>query len=350
MKSYEITEFGGAINEVERQTPDPRGTEVLVRVTRAGVCHSDLHIADGFYDLGGGTKLDLGQRGISLPLAMGHEILGVVEKAGPDAVDAPIGQTRLVHPWLGCGECPVCKAGKENHCAKPQAMGVFRGGGYSEYCVVPDPKFLVDIGDLDPSVATPYACSGVTVFSALKKALPIVDGESLAIMGAGGLGLNAIAIAKAMGISRVISCDIDDSKLEAAKEMGADVVVNTSAPDALKQMQDAADGYLRAVVDTVGAEATATLGQAAAMKGGRYVIVGLFGGQITVSLPTLPLRALSIIGSYTGSLEELKELIALVQTGKVKPLPVSERPLAEVSQTLDDLRAGRIVGRVVLTN
>jgi D-arabinose 1-dehydrogenase-like Zn-dependent alcohol dehydrogenase len=351
MRSYQLTAPGQPFEQIDREDPTPTGTEVLVRVTHAGVCHSDIHISDGYFDLGGGKKLDIVARGQKLPVTLGHEVLGEVVAAGPDAPDAPIGKTMLVHPWLGCGECSACKAEMENHCPTMRSIGIFRDGGYATHCLVPHPKYLVDIGDVDPMVATPYSCSGVTVYSALKKAMPVLDSEWLAIFGAGGLGLSAIAIAKGMGVKNVISVDIDDEKLAAAKETGADAVLNsTSVENAVKALQELAGGELRAVVDTVGGEATAQLGTAAVRKGGRYVIVGLYGGELTVSLPTLPMRALSILGSYVGSLGELKELMELVKAGKVKPIPMTTRPLETAYDTLQDLKAGRIVGRVVLTN
>ena len=350
MKSYRVTDFNQPIEEHDGPIPEPQGTEVLMRVTRAGVCHSDLHIWEGFYDFGGGSKLSLGERGLTPPITMGHEIFGEIVKAGPDAGDVAVGAPRLIYPWLGCGECPTCLAERENHCLSPQSLGVFRPGGYAEYCLVPHPKHLVDIGDTDPSLATPYACSGVTVYSALLKAMPIEKGEWLTIMGAGGLGLNAVAIARALGIENILSCDLDDQKLAAAGDIGATATVNAGAADSLEQIKKITGGGPRAVVDTVGAEATANLGIAALPKGGRYVIVGLYGGGLTVPLPSLPLRAISIIGSYVGNLNELKELMELVKTGAVPAIPVATRPLAEVGQTLEDLRAGRIIGRVVLTN
>jgi len=350
MRSYQITEFGGSVSEVIQDIPEPTGTEVLVKVTHAGVCHSDLHIADGYYDIGGGERLTLGDRGINLPHTMGHEVMGTVVKAGPDAGDVAVGAARLVHPWIGCMECSECERGRENHCAKPQSVGVFRAGGYAEYTLVPHPKFLVDADGIDPAVATPYACSGVTVYSALKKALPVGDDEWLVIMGCGGLGLGAVTIAKAMGVKNVVSCDIDDAKLAAARQSGASGTVNLKSDGSADQLREITGGGPRAVVDTVGAEATSSFGIASLVKGGRYVIVGLFGGELRVPLPSLPLRAVSILGSYTGNLAELKELIQLVKDGKVKPIPVATRPLAEVDATLEDLREGKIVGRVVLTN
>jgi D-arabinose 1-dehydrogenase-like Zn-dependent alcohol dehydrogenase len=350
MRSYQITAFGGPVSEAILDIPEPYGTEVLIKVTHAGVCHSDLHIADGYYDLGAGAKLTLGDRGINLPHTMGHEVLGTVVKAGTDAAEAPIGASRLVHPWTGCMKCSECQRGRENHCVKPQSVGVFQPGGYAEYTLVPHPKFLVNADGIDPAVATPYACSGVTVYSALKKALPVGDDECLVIMGCGGLGLGAVTIAKALGVKNVVSCDIDDAKLQAARNSGATATVNLKAADAQQQLHSVTGGGPRAVVDTVGAETTSNIGIASLVKGGRYVIVGLFGGELRVPLPSLPLRAISILGSYTGNLEELKELIQLVKDGKVKSIPVATRPLAEVGGTLDDLREGKIVGRVVLTN
>lgn len=350
MKSYQVTGFNAPIEAHETPMMEPQGTEVLVRVTHAGVCHSDLHIWEGFYDFGDGKRLELADRGVNLPVTMGHEVLGEIVKGGPDAGELPVGSTRLLYPWLGCGDCPQCNAERENFCATPRSLGVFLPGGYAEYCMVPHPKHLVDIGNIDPAVATPYACSGVTVYSALKKALPVFDGEWLAIMGAGGLGLNAVSIAKGMGAKKVLSVDIDDSKSAAAVELGADAAFNPSGDDAVARLKEITGGGPRAVVDTVGAETTSGLALAALPKGGRYVIVGLFGGGLTVPLPSLPLRAISIQGSYVGNIMELRELIELVNSGKVAPIPTETRPLSSVTSTLEDLRDGKIVGRVVLTN
>jgi len=350
MKAYQVTKFANPVELVEISTPEPTGTEVLIKVSKAGVCHSDLHIQDGYYELGRDKRLELGERGLHLPRTMGHELYGEVVSGGPEAGDLPVGESRLIHPWMGCGTCPVCLAGNENICAAPRSIGVFSDGAYADYCLIPHPRYLVDIGDLDPAIATPYSCSGVTVYSALNKALPVGKDEWLVIMGAGGLGLNAVAIAKAMGIEQLLVVDIDDSKLQAARDMGANETLNSTGPDALAKLQQLTNGGPRAVVDTVGAESSSQLGIASLPKGGRYVVVGLFGGELALPLPSIPLRAISIIGSYTGNLVELKELIELAKSGKVKPLPVTSRPMSEVSETLEDLRQGKIVGRVVLSN
>jgi D-arabinose 1-dehydrogenase-like Zn-dependent alcohol dehydrogenase len=347
--SYDLVEFGKPLVARQRPMPEPAGTQVLLRVRRSGVCHSDLHIAEGFFDLGEEGKLRMEDRGMVLPLALGHEILGEVIAAGPEAGDAPIGETMLVHPWIGCGDCRACNEGCENECTRMRALGVFRDGGYATHVLVDHPKFLIDVEGLDLDTVTPYSCSGVTVYNALKKVGQLHEGEWLAVMGAGGLGLNAVGIARAIGYERIVSVDIDERKLQAAAEMGADAVLNGGRDDALEELRRITGNQLLGVVDTVGAPSTSRLAIHALIKMGRYIVVGLYGGDLKMPLPWLPQKYLTIRGSYVGSCRDLRELIALVKTGKVKEIPVSSRPLSEVSQTLDDLKAGNITGRVVLT-
>lgn len=348
MESYALVEFGKPFKKLERETPTPKDTEVVLKVRCAGVCHSDVHLKHGYFDYGDGRRFDVRDRGMALPMALGHEVYGEVVAAGPNASDAPIGAARLVFPWIGCGVCVDCRDGRENDCLKMRPIGVLRDGGYASHVVVPHPRYLVDIDGLEPTSATPFACSGLTVFSALKKAIPVRDGEWLAIGGAGGLGLMAVSVARAMGIERIVSIDKDQSKLDAATELGAEAAMHID--EGIERLREITGGELRAAVDTVGVEATATLSIEALRKGGRYIIVGLHGGSAKVPLPMLAQKALTVRGSYVGSLGELKELIELVRTGDVAPIPVATRPLADASKTVDDLEAGRIVGRVVLTN
>ena len=351
--SYDLVEFGKPLVAREREMPVPTGTEVLVRVRRSGVCHSDLHIQDGYFDLGEEGKLEMAARGMKLPQALGHEFLGEVVAVGPDADDSIVGRTMMVHPWIGCmqSDCVHCMNDRESDCTRMRALGVVRDGGYGEYVVVDDPKFMVDIDGLDLDTVTPYACSGVTVYCALKKVDPskMHPGEWLAVMGTGGLGLNAIAIAKAMGFEKIVACDIDQNKLQTAVSMGADAVLDTTREDALDELRKITDNQLTGCVDTVGVPATARLAVHASIKNARYVVVGLHGGDFKMPLPWLPQKQMMVQGSYVGSCTDLKELIALVRTGKVKEIPVSTRPLSAASDTLDDLRAGKINGRVVLT-
>jgi alcohol dehydrogenase, propanol-preferring len=349
MRSFQVCECGAPLQCNELPDPKPAGTEVLLKVLAAGVCHSDLHLSDGYFDLGGGKKLSILDRGMKLPTTLGHENVGEVVAVGPDARGVKVGDRRLVDPWMGCGECNVCKRGDEQLCTKPSSIGVFRHGGYSTHLMVPHPRYLFDIGNIPPERAAPLACSGVTTYSALKKVGPTLTTDPVVIIGAGGLGLMCLALHKAMGGHSAVVVDIDPAKRDAAKKAGAAAVIDSGASDAAKQIIAATKGGAWAVIDLVGSSATARLGLDSLAKAGKLIIVGLYGGDITLSLPPFPMRAISIIGSYTGSLTETAELIELVKRTGLPPVPVATRPLDDVNAVLSDLRAGKIIGRVVLT-
>ena len=351
MQSYDVCECGAPLRRMERPTPKPAGTEVLLRVLAAGVCHSDLHIWDGYYELGGGKRLQLLERGIKLPLTMGHENVGEVVAVGPDATGVRVGDVRLAHPWMGCGECKVCRRGEENLCATPRNLGVFANGGYATHMMVPHPRYLFDIGELTPEQAAPLACSGITTYSALKKVgAGVLRDEPVVVIGAGGLGLMCLELVKAMDGKGVVMVDIDPAKRAAAERAGALAVVDGAAPDAAKQVMAATHGGAWAVIDLVGSSATAKLGLASLIKGGKLIIVGLFGGEVTVPTPFFPMRAMSIQGSYVGTLPEMAELLDLVKRRGAPPVPIRTRPLDDVNEALNDLRDGKVVGRVVLTS
>ena len=349
MRSYQVCECGAPLQMNEQPVPEPQGTQVLLKVLAAGVCHSDLHIWDGYYELGGGKKLNLADRGVKLPLTMGHENVGEVMALGPDASGVRVGEVRLVNPWIGCGECKVCRRGDENLCVKPQFTGVFAQGGYATHLLVPHSRHLFDIGTLTPHEAAPLACSGVTAFAALKKVAAMLPDETLVIIGAGGVGLMGVTLARRMGAKDIIVVDIDPAKREAALQAGATGTIDGGAPDAVQQIQKATGGGAWAVIDFVGAGQTASLAVASIIKGGTIVVVGLFGGEVTVPTPFLPLRAMTLRGSYVGSHRDIAELLELVNRTGMPPVPIRTRPLEDVSIALADLRAGKVVGRVVLT-
>jgi alcohol dehydrogenase/propanol-preferring alcohol dehydrogenase len=349
MKSFKVTDFGMPLAEVDGPEPSPGGTEVLLKVRASGVCHSDLHIWEGGYQLGHGRgRLSLKDRGIALPLTMGHETVGKVVALGPEAKGVKIGETRLVYPWIGCGTCPICRAGDENMCMKPRSLGVYCDGGYADHISVPHPRYLLDLEGLDPVMAAPYACSGVTTYSALKK-VEFAFGEPIVIFGAGGLGLMALSLLKAMGGKGAIIVDIDQRKREAGLEAGALGAIDGAAQDAARQIVKAAGQPVRAAIDLVGNAATAAIGFDCLTRGGKLVMVGLFGGGAPWALPLIPIKALTIQGSYVGNLRETQELLDLVREKKVAPIPVTTRRLAEVQAALNDLRDGKLVGRAVLT-
>src|SRR6202158_3162114 len=264
MKSFQVADFNAPLKEVDQPTPQPSGTQVLIKVKAAGVCHSDLHIWEGGYDLGHGRKpLSLKDRGVSLPRTMGHETVGEVLAFGPDAkADAgglKVGDVALVYPWLGCGKCEVCLAGEENMCLKPNSLGVYCDGGYADHMSVPHPRYLINLKGLDPVTAAPYACSGVTTYSALKKVEAHFN-TPIVIFGAGGLGLVEISLLKAMCWKGCILRSFDARKREAAEKAGALATLERGAPDALEQLASKAGGPICAVIDLVGNAKTTQLG------------------------------------------------------------------------------------------
>jgi D-arabinose 1-dehydrogenase-like Zn-dependent alcohol dehydrogenase len=344
MISYDIVEHGKPLQKAMRETPKPQGAEVLMRITRAGVCHSDVHIWEGYFDLGGGKRFYVKERGCVPPFTLGHEPFGIVEALGPRAKGVRVGQKRLVFPWIGCGKCAVCKSGQDNHCVSgTRFLGVNRNGAYATHVLVPDAKYLVDASGIDESFAATLACSALTAYSAANK-LPAIDPkERVAVLGCGGLGLIGISVLRAKGVRNIVACDIDEAKLAAASRLGAKETIDTRSADAAQKLQGVA-----AAIDFVGSAATAALGIGALRKGGRYVICGLYGGELVHPLPPIAQRAIAIIGSYVGNLQELKEVVALAKKGKLKPLPVETRPAERAPEALADLKNGKIVGRVVL--
>ena len=348
MITYDILEHGQPLQRVIRDTPRPKGTEVLVRITRSGVCHTDLHLWDGYFDLGGGKRFYVRDRGCVPPFTMGHEPLGIVEALGPRARGVRPGQKRLVYPWIGCGACAVCREGLDNYCLQQRFVGIFRPGAYATHLLVPHPRYLVDVRGIDDAFAATLACSGLTAYSAIGKLPPLHRRDWVAVIGCGGLGLVAVSLLRARGVRNVIACDIEPSRLAAAKRLGAARTLDTRGQDAAPALQALAGGSLAAAIDFVGMPATHALAYPSLRKGGRYILCGLFGGEVTLPLPPIAQRAVAVMGSYVGNLQELKALVALVKKRRLKPLPVTTRPAEDVSAVLNELRAGNVLGRIVL--
>ena len=219
--SFDLIEWGKPFEKSQHALPEPTLSEVLIRVTAAGLCHSDLHVQKGYMDLGEERRLTFAEHGAQLQMTFGHEIAGIVEAIGDKVKNVSIGQQVIVFPWIGFGDCLACNEDRESDCSAMRIIGLKQKGGFATHCLIENEKFLVNIDGLDAAEVVPHACSGITVYNALEKIGLLRDGEWLAVIGCGGLGLNAIAIAGAMGFDNIIGIDIDNSKLDAAREMGA---------------------------------------------------------------------------------------------------------------------------------
>jgi len=303
-----------------------------------------VHIWHGYFDWGGGKRFYVKERGCIPPFTMGHEPFGIVEKLGPKAKGVKVGQKKIVFPWIGCGKCAVCKAGQDNYCVSgSRILGVNRAGGYATHVLVPDAKYLVDPAGIDEAFAATLACSGVTAYSAAAKLPELAKGDRVAVIGCGGVGLAGVAVLRAKGVKHIIACDIDPSKLGTAAKLGAHETLDTRSPDAAQKLQGIAGA-----IDFVGMPATAALALGALRKGGRYVLVGLHGGELVHPLPPIAQRAIGIVGSYVGNLQELKEVVALAKKKKIRPMPVETKPANAVNSALQGLNDGKVVGRIVL--
>ncbi|MEJ2377973.1 MAG: alcohol dehydrogenase [Pseudolabrys sp.] len=345
MHRQSLTAYGAPLCETVVEAPRPQGTEVLVRIHRCGVCHSDLHMQDGFFTLGDGRQLDV-RAGRTLPFTLGHEIASEVAEAGPDS-DARPGAKVAVYPWIGCGQCPACRHGDENICAAPRHLGITVDGGYATHVLVPHARYLIDYAPLTASYAGALMCSGLTAYAALKRLKSRADRAPLMLVGAGGVGLMGLALTRAMYGAPYVA-DIDPAKREAALKAGANEVFDPADPATRKAVLKASGG-IYAAVDFAGSDKSLAFATSVLAKGGKVVVTGLIGGGYATAVAMFPLKAMTIEGTQTGTLQEARELIDLVREKKMAPPPIAERPLGEASATLDDLRGGRIVGRVVLT-
>ena len=348
MKSARITGPNQPLEVEESETPAPHGNEVLIRVRSVGVCHSDLHLWEGGYDLGDGQFMKVTDRGVKYPVTPGHEVVGTVEQIGDSVKGVSNGDDVLVFPWIGCGQCPACGAGNENLCDTPRSMGIFQDGGYSDRMLIPHHKYLARLDGVDADAATSLACSGLTAYTAIKKSNQNSP-EYIVVIGAGGLGLMGVQIAKAITSARIICVDLDDQKLETAKGMGADFTLNSKYPDTQQKIMSICDGKgADSVVDFVNAPPTAKLGLSVLRKRGNLVLVGLFGGSLELSLVTIPLKAVTIQGAYTGRYADMVELLDLARKGTINPVISKHYSLDEANTALEDLKARKIIGRAVI--
>ncbi|MFC0243295.1 alcohol dehydrogenase [Rhodopseudomonas telluris] len=349
MRRQSLVQFAAPLCETIIDTPKPQGREVLVKIERCGLCHSDLHIQDGYADLGGGKKLDT-TRGMTLPFTLGHEIAGVVAEVGPDAPKELIGTKKAVFPWIGCGKCRDCLAGDENLCAKNRFLGVSIDGGFATHVLVPDAKYLLDYDPLPTNVAATLMCSGITAYGALKRLVDRPRQRNLLLIGLGGVGMMGLSLAQAMFKQPIAVADLSPAAREAALKNGASVAYDPSEPDVAKRMFKETDGGFDGVVDFAGNDKSMNFAVSTVARGGKIVVSGLMGGQFSLPMVQWIYKRMTVEGFMVGTLEETKELLELARAGKVKPTPMKEEPMQDAQKWIDQLRAGKVVGRIMLAN
>ena len=327
-------ERGGKIDVVNVPNPKPGPEEVLVQVLAAGVCRTDLHLLDEM------NAPD------SEPLIPGHEIVGRIAKVGGDVYSAAVGDRVVVHFEQPCGECRQCRRMRTNLCERGHSIGFDVPGGYAEFVVAKQNTVLPLPPNLDPAVAAPLGCSGATAYRAIVTQGQAGENDLVVVIGAGGVGLSAVQIAKVQE-AKVLAVDTREEARKAALDVRADRAT-TPKETANAARELAGDAGADVVVDFVGTKATFDLGQSLLGFGGRFVAVAPGEERTTVSANDLVHGGKSYLGVYSSTMADLARVVALAEAGRLTPVVTRRAPLAAAAEILDDLRAGRIVGRAVL--
>jgi alcohol dehydrogenase, propanol-preferring len=335
MQAAVVEHFGKpmVIREIDIPTPGPG--QILVKTEACGVCHTDVHAADGDWPLKPKP-----------PFVPGHEAIGRVIAMGAGVTLVREGD-RVGVPWLysACGHCEYCLTAWETVCAEAKFGGYTQNGGFAEYLLA-DPNYVAHIpAGLDAKLAAPLICAGITTYKGIK-VTEAKAGEWIVISGAGGLGHLAIQYAKIMGL-RVCAVDIDDDKLALAKEMGADIVVNAKHPAAVEAVTTGTNGGAHGVLITAPSIGAFKQGVAMTRKRGTCVLVGLPPGDFPVPLFDVVANCITIRGSFVGNREDMAEALAFAAEGRVKA-DIELEPLSAINSIFTRLKEGKVAGRVVL--
>ncbi len=346
MKAVQYRTFGGSPEVVEIDKPVPGPGQVLLKVTAAGLCHSDvfvMSIPEDQYFLG------------TLPLTLGHEGVGVVAQLGDGVTNVKLGQNVAVYgPW-GCGVCHQCAQGHENYCLRAAelnilAPGLGAPGAMAEYMLVDNARHLVDIGDLDPGIAAPLTDAALTPYHAIKASLPKLGaGTTAVVLGAGGLGHLGIQILRELSGCRVVALDVDEAKLQLAKDSGADVTMLSNDPDVVAKVRELTHGRMaEGVFDFAGFQESLDVARQLVGVGGDFKIVGLGmgGATIPVGFFTTPYEA-HIATTYWGYREELFEVIDLAKEGRLN-VHVERFSIDQAPEAYEKLHHGTLNGRAVI--
>ena len=337
MKAAVLHEFKKPLEFEDVARPVPEAGELLIKLEACGVCHSDLHVADGDWpQFSGITKK---------PLILGHEIAGRVAEIGPGVHEFQVGE-RVGVPWVywTCGECDFCKNGNENLCIKQKITGVMVDGGFAEFMKAPATHVARIPESLSFIDAAPLFCAGVTVYRSLKHA-KISPGQRLGVFGVGGLGHVAVQIGRELG-AEVIAIDISDEKLALATSLGATKALNAASGNVVKELRSR--GGVHAALVTSAAKAAYDMAFPCVRPTGRLLAVGLPADNICFPPILMAATEIRIQASAVGTRQDLNEVLAMAGQGKIR-CHVSSSPLAQANEVLDQLRHGRITGRTVLT-
>lgn len=339
MKAVRVHEYNKAPSLDEVPQPDLTShSDVIVRVGGSGVCRTDLHVIEGWF---------VDHMPVEAPFTLGHETAGWIEAVGKDVTKVRVGDAVILHPQRSCGICAGCRAGEDMYCTNATFPGLTADGGYAEYLLSTERSMVPLAEGTSPVAVAPYADAGITAYRAVRKAAAILQpGQTVAVLGIGGLGHIATQLLRAMTPARIVAIDPAQRGRQLAMESGADEAIDVA--NALEAVTEATAGIgADVVIDFVGEKGTPELCVQLIKQGGTYLIVG-YGGELKVPTIDLILKEATIVGNIVGNYTDLTELMALEAAGKVK-LQTVEYALEDALRALDDLDNGRIKGRAVLT-
>jgi propanol-preferring alcohol dehydrogenase len=342
MKAYQLTAWQSPPEMREVDVPEPGPGEVLIKVGGAGACHSDLHL----------MEWPEGAMDFDLPFTLGHENAGWVASLGAGVEGLEEDEPVAVYgPW-GCGRCRACRLSAENYCERQAEIGAFGGGlgldgGMAEYMLVPHPRLLLPLGDLEPREAAPLSDAALTPYHAIKRSLHLlVPGSTAVVIGVGGLGHMAVQILRALTPAQVIAVDTSPAKLDLAREIGADetVIADEGAAERIRELSGGRGAEL--VLDDVGADDTLALASAITRFEAHLTVVGLAGGKLQFAFGALPFES-QLTMPYWGTAVELEEVLDLARAGKIRA-HVERFPLDRIEDAYARMRAGTLDGRAVI--
>jgi len=338
MKAARLFSYDKPLRIVDTDMPRiVNSTDVLVRITGAGVCHTDLHVVEGVWREKVQPKL---------PYTLGHENAGVVEETGEAATSFRKGEKVILHPVLTDGLCRPCRLGEDMHCENLVFPGIDADGGFAEYLRTSE-RSLVRIHDLKPEEVAPLADAGLTAIRAVKKvASRTTSGSHVVVQGVGGLGHIALQLLRSMTNTVIVASDVTESKLRLAEKLGAHRVVDARRDPVKQIMEITGNRGADAVIDLVGNDLTLSNGMKMLRKGGALIIVG-YGGTLSVKAIDMIFSEFSVLGSLVGNWDELRELIELTRQGKVRVI-TRQGKLDEVNEILEQLKKGTLEGRGVV--
>lgn len=334
MRSARVDRFGARLQIAQVPVPVPQPGQVLVKVSACGICHTDLHAIRGEW----ADQPDL-------PLVPGHEAVGIVAAVGEDGCGVEVGD-RVGVPWLHwtCGRCEACLSGWETLCPRQRRTGYDVDGGFAEY-VIADGRHVAHLPDqIDFVHAAPLICAGLTVYKGLRMT-EATPGEWVVVSGVGGLGHLAVQYARAMGF-RVVACDVDESKLDLAKQLGADMTINVRSTDPTGYLQRTIGGAHGALVTAV---SPAAFGQAVGMvrAGGTVVLNGIPPGDFSLNIFDVVMRAITVRGSIVGTRHDLAQALGLAAQSGIRPT-VHEVAFADLPDAVERLEHWPVPGRMVV--